>query len=229
MSDRRYNEDEVAAIFERAIKAQQTQNAMIPLASSEGMTLGQLQEIGREIGLAPEQIEGAARAVARRGTSSSRKFLGFTIGVGRTVELDRKITEEEWEQLVVDLRETFDARGQLRSEGNFKQWTNGNLQALIEPTPGGHRLRLRTIRAASRAWMTGGVGMVVAGALMGLANALLILPNPENALATFVTFSIVGAGMVLAGAVQLPSWARLRRQQMEDVAARLADSTARGS
>jgi hypothetical protein len=66
---------------------------------------------------------------------------GLPIGVGRTVELDRPRSDSDWERLVADLRETFEARGMVRYDGPFRQWTNGNLQALIEPTPSGHRLR----------------------------------------------------------------------------------------
>ena len=229
MTERRYNEDEVAAIFERAIQAQQSQNAMVPLASGEGMTLEQLQEIGREIGLSPEQIAAGARAVARNGTPTARKFLGLTIGVGRTVDLGRKISEEEWERLVVDLRETFDAKGRLSSEGNFRQWTNGNLQALLEPTPSGHRLRLRTMKGDSRALLTGGIMMLAAAGIMGTVAALYLIPNRGDGLNTFVSFAVIGIGMLTAGAIRLPSWARLRQQQMADVAARLADATSQAT
>ncbi|MEX2153276.1 MAG: hypothetical protein WD825_08045 [Gemmatimonadaceae bacterium] len=45
MTERRFNEAEVAAIFERATEAQQTGQRQLP--SGEGMTLAQLQEIGR--------------------------------------------------------------------------------------------------------------------------------------------------------------------------------------
>ena len=225
MSERRYNEDEVAAIFERAIKAQQAQNAMVPLASSDGMTLGQLQDIGREIGLSPEQLADAARAVARNGTTSSRKFLGLTIGVGRTVELDRKITDEEWERLVVDLRETFDAKGKLTAEGSFRQWTNGNLQALLEPTKSGHRLRLRTVRGASQAMLNGGIAMLVGAGALGVATALRLVPDLSQGFEMAAIFGMFGVAMLAAGAIRLPFWSRERRQQMEGVAARLASST----
>ena len=36
------------------------------------------------------------------------EVLGTTVGVGRYVDLPRRLTEEEWNQLVVDLRMTFD-------------------------------------------------------------------------------------------------------------------------
>ena len=33
------------------------------------------------------------------------------------------LPQEEWERLVVDLRETFDARGHVTSQGTLRQWT----------------------------------------------------------------------------------------------------------
>ena len=113
------------------------------------MTLAQLQEIGREVGIAPVMVAEAAKAIDLLGRPMSRYFLGLPIGVGRTVNLDRKLSDEEWERFVVDLRETFDARGRLKSEGSFRQWTNGNLQALLEPTPTGQQVRLRTLKGAA--------------------------------------------------------------------------------
>jgi hypothetical protein len=214
MSERRFNEAEVAAIFERATEAQQ--KGQRPLASGEGMTLAELQEIGREVGIAPEQVASAANALTRVGQPTARTFLGLPIGVGRTVELNRRLTDDEWERLVVDLRETFDARGNVKSEGSLRQWTNGNLQALLEPTATGHRLRLRTVKGDARSMIVGGLVMLgVAatgffGAFAGLGDA-----------AGMSVLAAMGAGMFGAGAVRLPSWARQRRQQMEEIAGRL--------
>ena len=89
--------------------------------------------------------------------------------MGRTVELPRALTDQERNRLVIDLRETFDAKGKIRDEGAFKQWTNSNLQALLEPTETGQRLRLRTVKGDARsfqgmgaAFMTGPVGAGIA-------------------------------------------------------------------
>lgn len=46
------------------------------------------------------------------------------------MDLDRKLSGDEWERFDVDLRETFDEREARRSEGSIRQWANGNLQAL---------------------------------------------------------------------------------------------------
>src|SRR5688500_8256344 len=79
MAERRYSETEVGEIFKRASEAQQ-QGGRVPLASGEGMTLGALQEIGRDVGLPPELVERAAREIDRTGEPSTRRFLGLPVG-----------------------------------------------------------------------------------------------------------------------------------------------------
>jgi len=218
MTERRYTEDEVRAIFERAAEAQHTDPRR--LAPADGMTLSDLQSIGREVGLPPELVAHAARSLDLAGRPHSRTILGLPLGVGRTIDVGRRLTDEEWERLVADLRETFDARGSVRYDGPFRQWTNGNLQALLEPTPTGHRLRLRTLKGSARSLMGGGV------ALLGIAAAVLVSTLVTGQVAeqasVIALLSALGLGSFGAGALSLPGWARQRRRQMEDVAERLA-------
>jgi hypothetical protein len=220
MTERRYTDDEVASIFERATESQHTGRRQ--LRSGEGMTLAELQEIGREVGIPAELVAQAARSVDQPVDNPKRTFLGFPIGVGKTVDLGRRISEEEWEQLVVDLRQTFDARGTVRSDGSFRQWTNGNLQALLEPTETGHRIRLRTVRGQARVFLGGGLGLLGMAAAMLVAFALTGRLGEAGVLSGPAILSVAGIGMFLTGAVQLPGWAKLRQRQMEAVAARLA-------
>jgi hypothetical protein len=218
MSERRYSEEEIAAIFERAAQAQQAARRQLP--PGEGMTLAELQEIGRDVGIPSELVADAARAVDRGGRPTSRKFLGLPIGVGRAIELDRRLSEEEWQQLVADLRETFEARGSIRYDGPFRQWTNGNLQALVEPTTTGHRLRLQTVKGDSRNLMSGGLAILGVGAATAVAS--LLTGGLAGSVNGLVLLAVLGLGMFGIGALRLPGWARLRRRQMEAVAERLA-------
>jgi hypothetical protein len=217
-TERRYSENEVAEIFRRASETQEGTRA--PLASRDGMTVGALQEIGREVGLSADAIASAARSIDRSGVEGTRRFLGLPLGVSRTIPLDRRLSDSEWESLVVDLRQTFDARGRLKQEGGFRQWTNGNLQALLEPMGDAQQLRLRTTHGAARAWMTAGVAVLAFAAVIGVA-ALAGASPADGAFHRVSSALLVGGVMFLAGAVRLPGWAKERQRQMREIAERL--------
>ncbi|MFI5279478.1 MAG: hypothetical protein ACHQU1_03200 [Gemmatimonadales bacterium] len=221
MTERRYSEEEVAAIFERATEAQQAVRRQLPPGT--GMTLADLRAIGHEVGIPAELVDQAARSIEQHGAVATRSFLGLPVGVGRTVELGRKLTDDEWDRLVVDLRETFDARGSIRTDGSLRQWTNGNLQALLEPTATGHRLRLRTVMGSARGMMTLGLGLLGVSATVVIAS--VVTGNLAGALAETGSLMVIGAGLFTVGAARLPAWSRTRRRQMEGVAARLALAT----
>ncbi|HEY2805104.1 MAG TPA: hypothetical protein VGI92_04520 [Gemmatimonadales bacterium] len=222
MTERRYSEEEVSTIFERAAEAQQAVRRQLP-AGGEGMTLAELRTIGNEVGIPAELVDQAALSVDQTGRDASRTFLGLPIGVGRTVQLSRRLTDDEWERLVVDLRETFDARGRVQIDGSLKTWNNGNLQALLEPTATGSRVRLKTLMSGAQASMTLGIGLVGVSAAVVVGAA--VSGHIAQALAATGSMWIIGAGLFTMGAARLPRWSKLRRKQMEGVAARLALAT----
>jgi hypothetical protein len=218
MTERRYTEDEIAQIIQLAAENQQSPKRQLPAA--EGLTLAELQEIGREVGIAPELVRDAAKSLDAPAQRGSRRWFGLPIGVSRTIELDRRLSESEWERLVVDLRETFDARGSVRSEGNFRQWTNGNLQALVEPMGTGDRVRLRTIKGNMRNLIRGGSLLLGGSAVLAFIYSLTGNVQTDN-LETLGILALTGLAMLAVPAFVLPSWARERRLQMEEIAARL--------
>ncbi|HEV2671197.1 MAG TPA: hypothetical protein VGU74_08905, partial [Gemmatimonadales bacterium] len=216
MADRRYNDKEIAAIFRGATEVPASPQPDVPF--DEGLTLTDLQAIGREVGISADAITRAAQALDV-GRGPARTLLGLPIGVSRTVNLNRRLTDEEWERLVVQLREVFDARGATRSDGSLRQWTNGNLQVLLEPTDTGHRLRFRTLHGAARASIS--VGFVALGAAAAVAIAGGITGTLGDSISGIVLLLAIGAGMVANGALRLPGWARLRRRQMDALAAQV--------
>lgn len=88
-----------------------------PFGRIEGLTLADLQDIGREVGISPEAVAQAAQSLELRRQAVTRSFLGLPIGVERTVTLNRWLTDARWDQLVVQLRETFRARGTVSPMG----------------------------------------------------------------------------------------------------------------
>ena len=219
MSDRRFNEEEVAAILKDAAEAQYSDDRLLP--SSGGLTLAELQSIGREAGISPEMIQQAAQRF-KPAQQPTRRLLGLPLGVAQTVEFDRRLTDQEWERIVVDLRETFEAQGVVRQQGSLRQWTNGNLQALLEPTATGQRLRMRTVKGNAPGLIGGGIAVFSVGtALLGTALATGVA-HDIGLMASILTTMTGGAGMFGASALRLPGWARRRQQQMDQIAERAA-------
>src|SRR5205814_6170852 len=218
MAERRYNDKEIAAIFRAAAEAQQNPPHDVP--RDEGLTLADLQAIGGEVGIPSEAVARAAQALDVRLDAKSRTFLGLPLGVARTVNLNRRLTDEEWERLVVQLREVFNARGRTRSEGSLRQWTNGNLQVLLEPTETGHRLRFGTVHGAARGAI--GMGFAMVGVAAVVATVTALNGTFAAAIPGLSFLAAGGATFIASGALRLPRWARIRQKQIESLGAQLA-------
>ena len=219
MSEPRFSEEEVAAILKAAAEAQYSDNPLLP--SSGGLTLSELQAIGREVGISPEMIQKSAHQL-KQVRPPTRKLLGLPLGVAQTVEFDRRLTDREWELIVADLRETFEAKGVVRQQGSLRQWTNGNLQALLEPTPTGQRLRMRTVKGNAPGLIGAGI-VVFTAATAALVTAFATgVTHDTGLMASILTSMTGGAGMFGMSAGRLPGWARRRQQQMDQIAERAA-------
>src|SRR5262245_35198867 len=107
MTERRYDEREVEAIFRDATEGR----AARPAAVNTTFTLAELQEIGREAGISPESVAIAAASLDVRADSGRRTLLGLPVGVSHTVELGRLLSDDEWHRLVSRMRAEFDAQG----------------------------------------------------------------------------------------------------------------------
>ena len=71
--ERKYREDEISEIFALATTAG---GASLPvLADQEGLTLGELQEVGREVGIPPVRVAVAAATFVARSESLPRLTL----------------------------------------------------------------------------------------------------------------------------------------------------------
>ena len=221
MTDRKYNEEEVAAIFRAA--TENPESRALTSERSGGLTLTDLHDIAREVGISSDAVTRAAQSLATGSVAKPRTFLGIPVAVSRTVSLDRNLTDKEWELLVVQLRQVFRARGTIRVQGSLRQWSNGNLHALLEPTPTGYQLRLGTSKGDVRgSVLVGAMALIMAGfvGLMGGLHGTFM-----NVLPGVVALTAGGALFMGNSMLRVPKWARLRQQQMDDVAENLLQST----
>lgn len=219
MNERRYDDQEVQEILERATVALPSRGQLSP-SSHTGMTLAELQEIGAEVGISPARIEDAVRALeVERSATPPVTLLGAPRSVSRVVPLNAPMDDEQWDRLVADLRQTFGAVGKVTSQGTLRTWNNGNLQAHIEPHGEGWRLRMETFKGDA-------APLAIAGSMFGLIGLLMLV-------LTFLgeagmTEAIVGTVLAAGGfgrvgylRISLPQWADRRATQMEGVAERM--------
>lgn len=211
-NERRFDGEEIEAILDRAVTAREASDAArLP---HEGLTLAELKDVGREVGIPAERIEEAARALDR--TGGVARTLGLPLSVGRSFALPRPPTDAEWDQLVADLRATFGATGTVHRDGGLRGWTNGNLHAWIEPDGSGYRLRMGTSKGSARQLGAVGAGMLGMSGILGTLTAV----GADVPLAGAGALLAMGVGTLVAALGSTPAWARTRLEQIDGVARR---------
>lgn len=223
---RRFTDEEVALILERAATTSgdpaSDADDSTAVVATQGLSLAELQAIAREAGIDPVAVARAADALSRGDLvpTAVQTVTGAPIALARTVQFGRDIDDRTWARMVVLLQETFAARGRLRSEGALREWSNGNLRAVLEPTPQGHQLRISTRKGNAAALrMFGNVAMAgsfVAVATMLTVNALQGAPPPAGLpwLAVLMP-GFMGLGARLQDVLTRRAWGRERSAQLD--------------
>ncbi|MDX2184284.1 MAG: hypothetical protein SFW08_09890 [Gemmatimonadaceae bacterium] len=225
--ERRFSDDEIARILEAA--AQESAERAVDAGAdveARGLTLSQLKAVASEAGLDPAALERAAAAVARgdhRGTMIRRSF-GLPVAVARTVPLGRQVSDAAWDRMVVRLREVFDAPGRLIREGTLREWRNGNLRVVLEPTPQGHRLRFSTRRGDSSVIPALGALLLLVAIL--LSSAFVAAGGEGAPWWSPALLGVMGSVALLRNLVVLPRWARRRQEQIESLGRELDELSA---
>ncbi len=220
-SDRRYNEEEIAAIFKAA--AERQEDAKSSRSTGDGLTLSELQQIGKEAGITPEMIADAASSIGNEPQIEKQStLLGMPTSVGRTVQLGGHLSEDGWSILVSQMRSTFKAHGKTDQMGRVRSWRNGNLQISVEPSNEGDILRMRTVKGDAMARLAGTLaGVLAVGAL---SATILSAGGPGDVRQMMLLAMIlVGLGVFAMPILKLKTWARERGEQMEVLAVRAGE------
>ena len=222
-TQRRFTEKEIAQIFEEASKAQREADNDGP---HNGLSMEELKQIGASTGISPEFIERAVSALNYKPTVFPvKKHLGIPEAVSRTLDLPDSFSTEDWEQLVTDLRDTFDAHGKIEENGSMREWTNGNLKALVESTGSGYRLRMRTRKGNMRTLLYLGIGYMGLAIIMMSYLAFGANESLPVALITLSLIFTVGFSSLASVMISQPRWALKRERQMKEICDRVIART----
>lgn len=226
---RRFDEQEISLILEQASRIdgelpdeRRRLGEPASHAAGRGLTLVELQSIAEEAGISATAVSRAATAIARGEHLPPEKqtLWGLPVGVARTVVFDRRVTDAEWERMVVLFRRTFGATGVVRSEGSLREWGNGRLRATLEPSAnGGHLLRLCTNK--SDAAMFNFLGTVFSAIGLSLTGLIAIKTGFDLSAAWFGPLAIAVGGLsaFARNAMVLPRWYSERARQMSSISA----------
>lgn len=216
---RTYSQDEVREIIRRAADA--TAERERRESENSGLTLDDLRDLASSTGIDPEVMTEAARSLDREVDEPfEKRLMGLKISAAHAIRLEGPFTDEDWQALVADCRRTFGAKGKLHDVSGLREWSNGNLHVLVEPTGDDVVIRMRTHNGVAQNMMPAGVAMSIAF----IAMMISALGDGRPASDLFGAVMVLVAALFGAGALgytRLKSWSRTRESQMEAIGRRM--------
>lgn len=200
MSERRYNNAEVALILQNAVAADDDDPAV---GSGKDLSLPELKEIGAEVGIGDAQIEAAARALERHDVVPGGTVLGMPTSFQGERVVPVRVAEEHLPRLLDVIRQVLARQGTVEEVLGGLEWrARSNLgNCTVSIRPEGDQTRIRVLADLREGKIAGAISGGVGGAVVGaafVATPLIALPA-----------GLAGAALAMLGPVRILS----RRQE----------------
>ncbi|GMQ82717.1 MAG: hypothetical protein BMS9Abin05_2177 [Rhodothermia bacterium] len=150
-AQRSYNEKEIGSLIQRATELHERATG----ASERSLSLQEIEHIASELGLPPEHLQTAALELEDR-LNSDRKFSlwGAPFVINETRVVGETMTEEQWENIVLELRRFTNRKGQVSEVGRAREWMHAigegadginftKTQVVIRPADGKTSIQIR--------------------------------------------------------------------------------------
>ena len=241
---RKYRPDEIEAIVNRAAELEVSNPT-----SSGSMTIGGVERLAQDVGIEPELVRQAERALAlaeprRRGTLSPRAhsreaaaeapkdnvLLGGPTRALFERVVEGELDERDYSEMVDEIRRCLKEVGQVSQLGRSFTWTLNkgqsglrNVEIVVSVRPGKTRILVQenfnNMIGAVYGGIGGGVGGGMMGPLMGVAFGAMHLPGIAAA------FFIPAWLTITYGIARSSYYYAVRRRQriLSEAADRLAD------
>ena len=212
---RTYSQDQVAAIIERAVERQ---HAAEQGSVTDGLTLEEIERLGRESGIDPAHLRAAAEEVDEAGHTLARQTGQTKTQVYVERWVDAPFTAAGWEDAVAHLRASHGANAgaafaspageTVEQVGDAVEWTHTSplgVRTRVTVSPRGNRTRLRMTQLVGLASPTaegvaygGLIAVFVALAALAVASGLTdgVLAPGLTAMTAFLVAWAVGAPLV---------------------------------
>jgi hypothetical protein len=229
MTERRFNENEVALILR---KATETSAPAVPGGAVDGLTLEDLKGIGREVGIDPGAIEAAARHVAVTRLQGTGGFFGVSATPSYETTLPGEIPPERLAEAVAAVRRAMGRQGVLHAEFGGLEWQARDALGgrYVSLQPSGGRTRIRVFgNFRDGAFLSAALG----GLPVGFGSVALVgVTLKALGLSAVLGVGTLPAGIVAGVAAARMLWRRLARREtraLERTAAELEWALAGGA
>ena len=212
---RSYNEKEIGALIQRATELHEEAMG----ASERSLPLEEIEHIAAELGLPPEHVRTAALELEDR-VNSDRDFsiFGGPFVINQARVVDETMTQEQWEQVVMELRAFTGKKGQVDEVGPAREWIHAigegdegfnfvKTRVAIRPGDGQTSIQIRK--------HYGGIAILYAVPffLSVFFTLVLLTEQPDLVKFAFAGGSVIGAFAVVRGSISL--WARRQKERLK--------------
>ncbi len=115
-----YNRKEVAEILKKAVDNSLTDDTDSP----NGLSIDELQHIASETGIDPEQITRAAAEIDVKAGTYEPTFWGGPFSFNSRVSAEGEITDAQWEEMLISIREFFQSKGEVTARESVYEWSS---------------------------------------------------------------------------------------------------------
>lgn len=187
--ERRFTDKEVAVVLKRAAELEEKRQADLP---GKGLTLSQLHDIAREVGLSPDMVNSAIADMRRNTRVDVRSLLGAAPMNKVVRAVPAALDRDGMQRLVHLIEDRLSATGTVTEALGAVRWTSTadghhfNSTTQVALTPSGRDTQIqvaqrlsprlqRVLHILPGAWSAMIAGAIVASAGVGTGPALAIL------------------------------------------------------
>lgn len=224
---RSYTEKELRALIQRATELHEEASG----GSERRLSLEDIEHIAAELGLPPEHMRTAALELEhQRSTGKPFRLWGAPFVIDQARVVDAEMTQEQWEQMVMELRAFTGKKGQTDEVGRAREWLHAvgegdqgfnfvKTRVVLRPEDGRTSIHIRKQYggAAIPAYVLAFFGSIFAAIVMIEAFEGMGLPDSVN----FAILGMAALGALAAVRGSIGAWARRQQERFNRLTDRL--------
>ena len=192
--ERRYSDEEFALILRTASEAEEGPTpAPVPAPPQEGLTLPEIQEIAREVGIDPERIYRAAMLLSVGEPDTLERLAGGPVRFRAEHVIQGELTAEDMIRTIEVVRRDLGIQGDSREVLGALEWkgftSGGSASVRVSLTPRGGKTTLQTSvdRMEAMAGVFAGIGLSVTGVIAVTLGKLVFAETDAGIVAALLS------------------------------------------